>query len=485
MRTFFRRLFSFPAMLPAALMASPFFASLDIQAGGPVLRDPDIWWHLRDAQVLLTTGHFLHSDLYSFTVKGQPWINPEWLAELPYLFGFRAGGERGLFLVMLLVIELIVAGLLLLCRERSGEIKSAFLAAWAGVLLAAVNLGPRTILFGWLCFLVEMLLLSRFRTRPQRLWLLVPLFALWINLHPTWLIGLAYFGLYVVSGLVEFRWRWLESARWTPGTLRTLAGIAAASVAVLFLNPYGWRLVVYPFDFVFRQRLNVASIDEWAPVSFTSYYGILLLVVVGMLVGFSAMNRRRWQLQDVLFLALALYAGLAHKRFLFLTGMVAVPLLAHELKGVVFAPYEPKDDKPLLSALVMAGFLGFAVAHIPTSASLRRAEEQYFPVRALPTLESACQQRRVFNRNLWGGYLIWNAPSIPVFMDSRTDIFEYHGVLADDLRILKADGAEPLLDRYGIGCALIHRNEPLDLLLRRSPDWHVQYQDEQTSLLVR
>jgi len=485
MSTVFRRIFSFPAMLLAALCASPFFASLDIQAGGPVLRDPDIWWHLRNAQFLVSTGHFLRADVYSFTVHGQPWINPEWLAELPFYLGFRLGAERGLFLVMLLAIECIVASLLLLAWQRSGDIKSAFLAAWAGVLLAAINLGPRTILFGWLCFLAQLALFQSFRAHPRRLWLLVPLYTLWINLHGTWLIGLAYLGLFFLSGLVRISLPRLEATRWTSRELRTLAAVAICSVAALFLNPYGARLVLYPFDFVFRQRLNVASIDEWAPVSLTSYYGILVLVVTAALVVFSLINRRRWQLHDVLFLALALYAGLAHKRFLFLTGLVAAPLLAAELKGVVFSPYEPKDDKPLLSAIVMACFLAFAVSRIPSSATLRAAVAQYFPVRALPTLESSCQQRPLFNRYAWGGYLIWNAPSIPVFIDSRTDIFEHRGILADDLRIFALDHSAELLDHYRIGCVLIHRNDPLDTQLRAAPAWHVAYEDEQASLLIR
>jgi len=41
------------------------------------MRDPDIWWHLRNAQTLLTTHHFIRQDTYSFTTFGQSWINPE------------------------------------------------------------------------------------------------------------------------------------------------------------------------------------------------------------------------------------------------------------------------------------------------------------------------------------------------------------------------------------------------------------------------
>jgi len=483
--SFLRRLLSFPAMLIAALAASPFFASLDIQAGGRVLRDPDIWWHMRNAETLLTTHHFLRADAYSFTTAGQPWINPEWLAEIPYYLGFHFGAERGLFLVMLAAVELVVAGVLILCYQRCGDIKAAFLAAWAAVLLAAINLGPRTILFGWLCFIVELYLIQDFHRRPRRLWLLIPLFALWINLHGTWLIGLAFLGLFFVSGLSDFSWGSIQATRWTARERNILLAVAVTSIAALFINPYGWRLVVYPFDLVFHQQLNVAVVDEWASVSFQSFYGNVVFIVAAALFLFTLANRRSWPLHELLFTALAFYSGLSHKRFLFLTGLVVCPLLAVELKGAVFAPYDRKEDKPLLSALVMAGFLFFAISHVPSTPTLHAAEAQFFPVRALPALQASCANRRVFNRYSWGGYLIWNARNIPVFIDSRTDIFEHHGILADDLAAENLNGSLEVLNRYHIGCVLLSPGDGLTYLLRNTQGWHVQYEDPLTTLLVR
>ena len=70
----------------------------------PRLNDPDLWWHLRNAQVLLTTHHFIRQDFYSFTTVGQPWINPEWLAEIPYYLAFRIFAERGVFLMMIVAL---------------------------------------------------------------------------------------------------------------------------------------------------------------------------------------------------------------------------------------------------------------------------------------------------------------------------------------------------------------------------------------------
>ena len=67
------------------------------------LVDPDVGWHLRNASELIHGGHFIRADSYTFTVTGKPWINFEWLGELPYYFAYRWLGDRGLYLVLFLV----------------------------------------------------------------------------------------------------------------------------------------------------------------------------------------------------------------------------------------------------------------------------------------------------------------------------------------------------------------------------------------------
>jgi hypothetical protein len=486
MRTnFWPRLFSFPAMLITGLLVSPFFASVNVQQGGPVLSDPDIWWHLRNAQLMLSTHHFIRQDLYSFTTHGQPWIDPEWLAEIPYYLGFRLLGERGLFLVMLAAVELVIGGVLLLCYRRSGDVKAAYLATWIAVLFAAINIGPRTILFGWICFLIEMVLLEAFRRGVDRVWLLAPLFALWINLHGSWLIGFAFLLLFVVSGLLQGRWGSIEAVKWTPSQLRKLAAVVAASLAALFVNPYGWRLVVYPFDLIFRQRLNVAVIDEWRSVDFQSFHGALMFIVIAGMLLFTLARRRPWPLHELLFVLVAFYAALTHKRFLFLAGIVACPVLSVALAGAVFEPYDAKRDKPLLNAIIMVAFCTFAIRHTPTSAALRNAEGKYFPVDAMPELQRCCTQGYLLNRYEWGGYLIWNERDILVFVDSRTDIFEYHGVLFNYLKAVALDDSLAVLNQYHIDSVLLQPTAPIVYLLRHTPGWRVRYEDTTAVLLVR
>src|SRR5690242_10225565 len=77
---------SFPALLAAVLIAKIYWTCRN-QIG-----DPDLWWHLRNAQYLVENLRFPNVDMYSFTAAGAPWANHEWLSEMFYYGVFRALG---------------------------------------------------------------------------------------------------------------------------------------------------------------------------------------------------------------------------------------------------------------------------------------------------------------------------------------------------------------------------------------------------------
>ena len=96
--------FSRPVMCMFVLAAVIFRYSL---AG---FAEPDIWWHLRNAAYLFQHHSFPTVDTYSFGAAGSPWLNYEWLSEIPFLLGFNAVGLQGLLAVYLAVFTLIYIG---------------------------------------------------------------------------------------------------------------------------------------------------------------------------------------------------------------------------------------------------------------------------------------------------------------------------------------------------------------------------------------
>lgn len=481
-----RRLCSFPAML-TVLLACIVFLVLP-----KAIDDPDIYWHLRNTQVLLQTHHFLHTDLYSFTTGGRPWMDPEWLAEVPFYLGWRWMGERGIFLVQVMAIEAVMLGIFALGYLQSKNAKAAFLMAFAAIFLGSVSYGPRTLLFGWILLVAELAILYRFADereawgegrRQWLLWLLPPLFCLWVNFHGSWMIGLVVLALFALSGWVEGTWGLMEARRWSAAERRTLAAVFLLSVLALFANPYGWRLVAYPFDMAFRQKLNVGNVQEWRSLDFHALRGRIVLGLMAGAILLQLARRRTWKLYEVAFLLLALDAALTYERFLFLAAILMPPLLAKDLAR--WMPYERDKDKPWLNAPIIVALIATMVTLFPTNAKLRQKWAESYPLQALPYLQQFHPAGNVFEKFEWGGYMIWHVRQVPVFMDSRLDIFEHHGVLQDYLDAVRMKRTFEVFEKYHIRYVLFPRGTPLVYLLRHTPGWKVDYQDKTTVLFER
>jgi hypothetical protein len=448
------------------------------------IQDPDIWWHLRNAEYLFQHHQLPREDMFSFTVAGHAWINHEWLAEIPYYLAWRAAGLVGVKSLTIAVIELIFLSLLYLCYQESRNFKASVAACCLSIFLATVSFGPRTVLFGYLYLVILLIILQRFRQKGTApLWLLPPLFCLWINTHGSWSLGLVVFGIIAAAGLAKGTWGRLEADSWTPVQWRALLLTGLASVAALFVNPFGSRLVLYPFDLAFRQKLNISHVAEWVSVDFHDSRGKLVLFVLIFLFLSSLLRNRRWTLAELGLLLFGLYSGLTYIRFLFLFAVVAAPLIAKMLDFM--PPYRPEADTPFINALVILLLIGAMVYYRPNSAWLERSVAQHYPAQVLPFLRAHPPAGPMLNFYLWGGYLGWNDRDVKVFVDSRVDIFEYAGVLQDYLDLLALKQPQSLLDRYGIRYVLFPPAEPLTYVLEHDPRWKVIYSDQLSVMLER
>lgn len=445
--------------------------------------DPDIWWHLRNAQILINTHHIIRHDLFSYTALGAPWMNHEWLAELPFYLGWKLGASSGLHLLTLLIIEAIMFGVFGLALRRSRNITLSVVLTVLGTLLATVSFGPRTLLFGWICLLIELFILQISDRQPRYIWLLPFLFAVWVNTHGSWMIGLVVYALFVAGRAISIETSYLVSPGLSPRQLRSYTAAGLLSIAALFLNPYGWRLVAYPFNLAFHQKLNIANVQEWQTLDFHTPRGKLALCCLLALAVWQLVRPKRWQLSDVLLLLVGIYSGFTYSRFVFLLVILAVPAIAATLSSER-RPQAERTARPLLNAAVMI----FLAALLVGQARAARGPDpragtpipETFPA-ALATLPP---NAHVFNEYTWGGRLIWQQ-HLPVFVDSRVDIFEYNGTFKDYLDIVHLNHSEELLDQHHIGYVLFEADSPLVYFLKHSGKWQVIAEEGNVVLLSR
>jgi hypothetical protein len=446
--------------------------------------DPDIWWHLHNADYLIHQHSLPRSDMYSFTVPDYPWMNHEWLAELPYYLGWRFLGLSGVDAVAVTILALIFLGVLYLSYRECGNYKAAVLAASYSVFLAKVSFGPRTILFGYACLVVLLIVLQRLRQKGHApLWLIPPLFCLWVNTHGSWFIGMIIFSMIVAGGLVRLKWGMIDSEPWSPSQRKNLLLAWGASVAALFVNPFGWRLVFYPLDLAFRQKLNSEHIAEWVSVNFHDTRGKFVIVLIIILLVSSLLRPRRWTLSELAVSLFALYSGLTYVRLLFLLGIVFAPILAKILDFV--PPYRRELDTPVANTfaiLLMVAGVGY---YWPRPAQLQRSVDDQYPVQAIAYLQAHPPTGPIVNYYLWGGYLNWKDPNLKVFIDGRADIFEYSGVFRDYLSLLGLEDPNQILDKYKARYVLFPRHEPLTSFMEHDPKWKTVYSDRLSVLLER
>jgi hypothetical protein len=445
--------------------------------------DPDIWWHLRDAQVQLSSHSFITHDLFSFTAAGSPWMNHEWFAELPFYAGFHLFGMSGVYFVTLATIEAIFLGVLYLTYYHSRSIWSAAFVTVIGICLSTVSFGPRTLLYGWILLVVELLILARAQRQERVIWTLPLLFAVWVNTHGSWLIGMVVFGLFIVANSFTISLGCIENQALPARRIKALILCWLASACALFLNPYSWRLVFYPFNLAFAQKLNIANIEEWKSLDFHTPRGRIMLGFLGLLFLFQLIRSRKWGLFELGLMAMGLYSAFTYSRFLFLGAILVGPLLARSLVSPNPAPRRPLS--PMIAAALVFVILSCVVGRLRNPEQSVTEGDARFPDHALPYLDNFHPNGKVLNDFLWGGYLIWHERQIPVFVDSRVDIFEYNGTFKDYLDIIHLKDSLELLNKHDIQYVLFEKDAPLVYLLKATHEWKVDYEDKTTTLLER
>ncbi len=463
----FNRIFTRHLMHMAVLIVVPVLFTSGLNSSLGAMDEPDIWWHLANARLLTATHRMIHTDPYSFTVAGRPWINWEWLSEQPLWFGYSHFGLRGIFFLAWLLLAGNVVFVYWRAYWKSRHAGAALSAAAIGFVLMTVNSGPRTIMFGYLAMSAELAILEALESgRTKLLWFLPPLFALWINLHGTWLIGIALLALYIACGMFSVRLGVFEQSALSAPLRNRLLTVLGASVLALLLNPYGLRLLWNPFDMMLNQKLSVAIIQEWRPLDLARFDGKAVIGTIMLMVLVNCIRGRKWKVFELAVVFLAWYAAIAHIRFAFLAAVLTTPLLAVGIERAFCAKADTKTI-PAMNAALVAAALSFLILRFPSEAKLQSKLSVQFPMQTIQMIDP---EWRTFDWDYIGGMMAFQGK--PSFIDSRFDSFDQVGVMSDYRSIMEGYRAFELLDAYHVDHALVKDYLPITDLLEHSSAWH-------------
>ena len=477
-----RRVTSAQVVYILALMAIPLILAQSLQRDGELLRDPDIWWHLANARSLLSQFRFVRAEPYSFTVAGQSWVNPEWLSELPFWFGYKLFQLKGVYVATWLGVSANLVVLYWRSTVQCGRQSIAFWVTAFGFTLMTVNSGPRTIIFAYLAMQAELAILEAVeRGNRKWLWCMPALFCVWINLHGSWLIGLGLLVLYLTCGSFTIHKGRFEQTAMCRSERRTLLAVLTATLVALFATPYGWRLVYNPLDMMLHQNLNIASFVEWRPLNLGSLVGKCAVISIALMIAVNMLRGRAWKLHEFSFVLFAWFAAFQHMRFAFLAAVITTPLLARDISRIL--PRSAAMRPAAIRNAVLAGTLLWAVfASLPTEANLETRFAAMYPRKLVDRVQP---DWRTFNSLELGGVMALSGK--PDFIDTRVDTFEHHGVLSAYLDTVNLVSPLETLDKYRIDHLLVRDGTPLVYLVHRTGGWRIVAQEgsgQETYLLM-
>jgi hypothetical protein len=444
--------------------------------GDRLLNDSDTYWQISVGQWIIDHAALPRTDIYSFTKAGEPWTSSSWLSQVLLAGSYNLAGWAGPVVLASASIALTFALLAFILGRRIPSTYAIVVTLAALVLstphfLARPHVLVLPVMLAWAYGLMS----ASERGEAPSLWLL-PLMALWANLHGGFIFGLVLAGGFAIDAL----WN-ADVARQKPLALRwALFGIGA--LVACCATPYGWGSILAA-----RKILDLGEllhlIYEWMPADFTSLgafeISILVLIAAALYSGVKLPPPR-----------IALVLGLLHMALSHVRNLEIFALL---LPLVVLAPVasqfalQParfgKLTAPLASAAVIAVLLGASTWALAAKSAFSPPEVQS-PAAAVEAL-LALHPKRVLNDLPFGGYMIWR--KMPVFIDGRAELYgeAFEMAYYRALQLKDVNQFLDILKAWDIDAVLLTPSTPAVGLLDNIPGWQRIYSDRYAVLHVR
>lgn len=460
----------------------------------------DFWWHVRVGQWIVENRRLPDTDLFSFTRAGAPYGYQMWLMQVVLYSLFHAGGPPLVIIVQ--AVAITGAYWLLLrvnCRACAGDLRWASLATFAAAVIGVTNWNVRPQTVSFLLVGLTMYLLDRDAAQSlggdtphhkrRLVWWLPLLFVVWANAHGGFVFGLALVGAALGARLVA----WMRRQSAFPARM---ALSAAASAGTTLLTPLGPRMLDYVLGFV-RHPVTRSLNTEFMPPTIQTTTGQLFFGFAAILIVLVLASHRRPTTDEAVRLLVFGVLALMAVRNVVWFGFAATPTMAASIARLAADRRRRQSTRAGRQRinLALAGMIALVVAFslpwfrpwLPLPSQLRGYVSSDTPVEGVDFLRALPSPRRVFHSESFGSYMIWASPEVPVFIDTRVELYppsQWYDYLA--LGYARHDW-ETILERYGVDTLLLERGEHDQLIeaASRTPGWNQSYADEQAVIFER
>ncbi|WLD14137.1 hypothetical protein [Planctellipticum variicoloris] len=506
------------------LLAVLWFSAFYLYYAFIPIHHTDIWGHIAYGEWMLSHRALPAEDPFVTLAGGVPITCTAWLGQIVYAVAGELGGVEGypfLFALLSLITYLVVARTSFL--QTGGFGLGVGLSIFAWLLNFSRHRVIRPEAFGLLACAVLLWLLVR--DRPWRAirgagesgprfglttWIGMPVvFALWANLHGSFIVGLLILGCGLAGRALEVAWISRGSLRaiLSDRELRSWLWLTELSFAATLLNPYGMDLVLNTI--IFPSNPNLNDVVEWFRPDIMSVEGLLL---AGSLVCWMVLLRHsRVPVTPAQVLLIGGFALLVLLRVRMIAwySMIFVYVAAPHVADVsarcrawlhsLDLPHAdlgwagPSFRYTAISLLLVWLAFVFSPASTPLFGGKPRTDRHRYshetPLALTKFLNEHPPVGQIMNPQWWGDWLAFKGPrDLQVFMTTNAVHVAPRRVWLDYLALARGDeGFQRRLDRYRINTIIVHKElqAPAARLARGLTGWKVAYEDDLALVVER
>jgi hypothetical protein len=392
-------------------------------------------------------------------------VPQQWGAEVLMALTHRVGGLDAMLLAFATGVSLLFTVIFRRCVQSGMGPMLAALIVGGCLFVSTFHYFVRPHMFtiallGWtmMCIIDY----ERGRATAWRLAGLIPLYVLWTNLHGGVLGGTMTLGLAVLGWGALFLLQRPDPPtpiqNWRTAFL--LAGIVVACLLTPFVNPHGLEMIRI-WQRIVGSTVLPQIISEHMPMNPTSPLGIAVLglgafYIILLLGTLPKWPRVSWLLPLVWFVLS--FKGIRQGPLFAITAAVAIAdLWPHTIWHRLLVKYGDgslaRDNPPvgtgglswaMVPAIVVLLALGLQVGKVSVPVigyGWARLDPSFTPVdlngAVMEYAEKMPLGTRIFNDANLGGYLIYYAPSLKIFMDDRCELYgdDWMKCYTDTLRL--------------------------------------------------
>jgi tetratricopeptide (TPR) repeat protein len=463
--------------------------------------DYDAWIHLVFGRLIWNLKAIPATESFLPAMAGKPFSYSSWLFGLLYYVSYHFFAGYGVVLLkalsVLTIFGIAFRDALIPCRNR--YLAAAVLIVIAVCMRVRFVERPDTFLLIFLPYSIIALNVYLREGNRKFMYFLPLVHLLWANCHSSINLMFVPFVAVFVGGAAAalLARKGIEVGNTLDGRQARFIGIIlVASLLCALISPYGINQFTFAAQFL-KMDVYKQEILELQPTTWMLGYRWFFILLALTAASFPA-AWKRLSLVDLALLFPFVYLAFLSRRFVFVFGVVAAPILIRNLSFALQRLPQPslrlRGASAILVALWIAGwtaisFSGAGPWHNPIAVPGFGFELVLQPEGALRFMDSRNINGRIFNYFPWGQYIEWrDTPRRVPFVDGR-------GYLTPELmeQVFSETDLDRLAQQYGIDAFLVSYPTPqagTDGVIERDlglsvPGWVLVYWDDVALLYLK